>query len=110
MKKRRRALRFFADCACGRRYTKKQWATLEYVGVWHLPQNDVFEREQNLEMRNCVCKSTLAVDRGPGFAKATYRVPRPLRDVSERYVRVVRVPQRVVRLLKKRGLLSQKRR
>jgi hypothetical protein len=39
-------------CACGARYTPETWAKLDYLGL---------DEEENLEMRVCICGSTLAV-------------------------------------------------
>ena len=43
-------------CGCGREYNEFTWLTLEYVGTYHEPE----EGEPDLELRNCICKSTLA--------------------------------------------------
>jgi hypothetical protein len=42
-------------CGCGCEYTPEQWQALPYVGVM---RDDV----EALELRNCVCGSTLAVE------------------------------------------------
>lgn len=85
----------YAVCSCGRRFTKRAWKRLEYVGVWHLPAEAGYE-EQNLEMRNCVCRSTMSVDLGPGAARETGRA----RDTGRRrFPRVtVITPARLRRL------------
>jgi hypothetical protein len=41
-------------CACGRAYTQEQWTTLRLVGA----QDD---EDAELEMRVCVCGSTISV-------------------------------------------------
>lgn len=43
------------ECGCGLRYTRAQWETLEYVGKHPDPV-------EPLELRNCICGSTIAVD------------------------------------------------
>ena len=41
-------------CSCGRQYSSGTWKLLPYVGE----QDDGVER---LELRNCVCRSTLSI-------------------------------------------------
>jgi hypothetical protein len=51
------------ECGCGRTHTPSEWPHLPFVGVM-----DGFEAEGNepaipsLELRNCDCGSTLAVE------------------------------------------------
>jgi len=45
-------------CSCGKRYSSGTWKLLPYVGV----HDDGVER---LELRNCVCGSTIAIELGP---------------------------------------------
>jgi hypothetical protein len=47
----------FKVCGCGRPYTRAGWDRLPFVGV----QDDGVER---IELRNCVCGSTIAVALG----------------------------------------------
>jgi hypothetical protein len=47
-------------CGCGRPYTAAGWARLPRVGV----QDDGVER---LELRNCLCGSTICVVLGPSL-------------------------------------------
>jgi len=42
-------------CACGLSFDPTEWAALDYVGV-------SADEVQRLELRNCPCGSTLAVD------------------------------------------------
>jgi hypothetical protein len=60
----RRRVSYYAKCGCGRTYTRRQWKALENLGVMHLPA-DEYGPESNVEMRNCACGSTLAVEKGP---------------------------------------------
>ena len=46
-------------CGCGRRYGPHEWVALRLVGYCGAASGDA---RQVLEMRNCVCGSTLAVD------------------------------------------------
>jgi hypothetical protein len=48
---------FKACSACGRGYTREEWLALPLVGI----QPDL--GGGSMELRNCVCRSTLAVDR-----------------------------------------------
>jgi len=43
-------------CKCGRRYSDEDWKKLELVGLQDGGDDDV------LELRNCVCNSTIAVE------------------------------------------------
>lgn len=43
-------------CSCGRAHTREQWSALEYCGVMDL------DGSQPLELRNCVCGSTRAIE------------------------------------------------
>lgn len=52
------ARRIFKRCRCGRTFTKAQWEELPYVGV----QPTYDERGSMLELRNCPCGSTIAVE------------------------------------------------
>ena len=47
----------YSDCACGREYTEEEWGTLHFIGQ----QIDQFEE---LELRNCRCGRTIAVEIG----------------------------------------------
>lgn len=49
-------------CACGRSFDLEAWAALKYVGV------HAFEDER-LELRNCPCGLTLALDLRPDGVK-----------------------------------------
>ncbi len=42
-------------CGCGRSYTLEQWRKLPWVGEWK-------DEVETLELRNCVCKSTIAIE------------------------------------------------
>lgn len=44
------------ECACGRRYGESAWERLYYVGI-HRDERPY----PDLELRNCVCGSTIAV-------------------------------------------------
>ena len=48
---------FPKSCACGRSHTKSEWPRLALVGV----QRD-FDERPRLELRNCPCSSTIAVE------------------------------------------------
>jgi hypothetical protein len=50
---------FKACRCCGREYSLSPWRELAYVGI----QDDGVEA---LELRNCACGSTLAIELGPG--------------------------------------------
>lgn len=56
---------------CSRAITRAEWAQLRYVGV---QADDVMA----LEMRDCVCRSTLAIELGPEF-----RTPSPTVETRE---------------------------
>lgn len=43
-------------CACWRTYTREQWQALKYVG-----QVPAFEDLPTLELRNCLCGSTISL-------------------------------------------------
>lgn len=45
-------------CACGRRHAPLEWLTLPLVGVW--PEEETGGAA--LELRNCPCGSTIAVE------------------------------------------------
>ncbi len=47
----------FKRCACGRAFTREGWGGLEVVGIYV----DESDAGNNLEMRNCTCRSTIAV-------------------------------------------------
>lgn len=51
-------------CGCGRQYTDAEWKKLQKVGEQHTAA-DEFGPEELLELRNCPCKSTLAVEIQP---------------------------------------------
>ena len=42
-------------CSCGRRYTLSQWEKLPGMKFWETPWGEV------LEMRDCVCRSTISI-------------------------------------------------
>ena len=46
----------FKVCPCGRRYTRREWDALEWVGVQEADETKV------LHLRNCTCGSTMAVE------------------------------------------------
>ena len=43
------------QCACGRCYSRDEWRTLPLVG------HQRYELGLRLELRNCACKSTIAI-------------------------------------------------
>jgi hypothetical protein len=47
--------------ACQRVHDYGEWIALTYVGDMYLPKDD-HGPETNLEMRNCLCGSTIAID------------------------------------------------
>lgn len=47
------------QCGCGRKYSTEEWNRLEYVGL----QDD--QDGGWLELRNCQCRSTLAIEVKP---------------------------------------------
>jgi hypothetical protein len=51
-------------CGCGRVYTSRTWAKLPYVGVIDVPE-DATGPHLITELRNCPCKSTIAIDVSP---------------------------------------------
>jgi DNA-binding response OmpR family regulator len=44
------------QCSCGREYDREAWLALSLCGRIHVPGGDV-----SLELRNCVCGSSIAV-------------------------------------------------
>lgn len=50
----------FKTCSCGREYTEAEWKQLPNMKLWRLPWGEV------LEMRDCVCRSTLSIVLEPG--------------------------------------------
>lgn len=44
-------------CSCGTVYDRAGWEALPYVGVMRFDDG-----EPGLEMRNCACRSTLAIE------------------------------------------------
>ena len=54
------------DCnCCGRGYTRDEFDKLEYVGTNHIPGGELDDDkwdEYDLELRNCPCGSTIAVE------------------------------------------------
>jgi CheY-like chemotaxis protein len=44
------------QCGCGREYNREEWLALSLCGRIHVPRSDV-----SLELRNCVCGSSIAV-------------------------------------------------
>lgn len=49
------------QCGCGRTFTREGWDRLEFVGRQHVPE-DEFGPEISIELRNCPCGSTIAID------------------------------------------------
>ena len=43
-------------CSCGRTFTETEWQRLKYVGVQEVPP----DMGRPLELRNCLCDSTLS--------------------------------------------------
>jgi len=48
------------QCGCGRQYDSGEWKLLPYVG-------EIDDEVERLELRNCSCKSTLAIVLGPSL-------------------------------------------
>jgi hypothetical protein len=69
------ATRIVSRCGCGRQYTARQWADLQYVGLMSDGIGD------ELELRNCPCSSTRAI-RVPLARSAARRTPWWRRAVS----------------------------
>lgn len=59
MKPLRESRRIVKVCSCGRGYTQKGWEKLRLVGRMHVPA-DEGEPAYELEMRDCVCRSTIS--------------------------------------------------
>ena len=53
-----------AECSCGKSYTQEQWDELKVLGPMDVPAGDnpMLEPAYGLELRNCICGSTLAVE------------------------------------------------
>ena len=72
---------FPKSCACGRSHSKSEWPRLPLVGV----QRDV-DDVPRLELRNCTCESTIAVeichDGTPYLAIGTVPVPGNVEGVT----------------------------
>jgi hypothetical protein len=51
---------FPKECACGAVYSLSEWLKLQHCGVWH-GTLDGKRKFDDLEMRNCWCKSTIMV-------------------------------------------------
>jgi len=51
-------------CSCGRVYTKDEWARLPLAGIQYLSWGEV------LELRNCSCTSTIAMQIEAGESEA----------------------------------------
>ncbi len=51
-------------CGCGKRYTRAQWLKLKYVGVMKTTDHEPGHapRYYETELRDCPCKSTLAIE------------------------------------------------
>lgn len=45
----------FKQCSCGRTYTKEEWEQLPNRQLWELSWGEV------LELRDCVCRSTMSI-------------------------------------------------
>lgn len=58
-----RKVKPFKTCSCGLSYTAETWKALRLVGYY---DDDVLDAEHpkatTLELRNCVCRSTLSVE------------------------------------------------
>ncbi len=50
-----------ACTCCALAYSAESWAALAYVGVMRVPADDEGPAV-DLEMRNCACQSTLAIE------------------------------------------------
>lgn len=50
-----------ARCSCGATYTAQQWQSLELVGHQAAPASET-EPALYIELRNCSCRSTIAVE------------------------------------------------
>jgi hypothetical protein len=55
-------------CGCGRVYTAATWKKLPYVGVIDVPE-DATGPHLITELRNCPCRSTIAIDISPPAKK-----------------------------------------
>lgn len=50
-------------CSCGRDFTPEQWGDLELVGHQsQFTEDGEIDQNVGLELRNCVCGSTLSVE------------------------------------------------
>ncbi len=47
-------------CGCGRTHDAAAWARLPLVGRQHTPA-DAYGPAETIELRNCPCKSTIAI-------------------------------------------------
>jgi len=54
-------MRHVHRCPCGRAYTATEWAALPYVGEQVIPA-DEYGPEERIELRDCACGSTRAVE------------------------------------------------
>jgi hypothetical protein len=56
-------VRIVKRCSCGLTYTQEEWARLPLVGPLLIPagKDPVLEPEEQREMRNCVCGSTISI-------------------------------------------------
>lgn len=61
MKRRYGSDPIIKKCGCGNTFTQAQWKKLEHKGYLHTPADEVGP-EELLELRNCPCHSTLAVE------------------------------------------------
>ncbi len=52
-------------CSCGRQYTRGTWRMLQFKGVQDIGDGT------RLEMRNCLCRSTIAIDLPPTLQVVT---------------------------------------
>lgn len=50
----------FKTCSCGRSFSREQWSQLDFVGIWKLDEFEI-----PLELRNCLCGSTIAIKIAP---------------------------------------------
>lgn len=56
-------------CACGLAYSTEAWSRLAFVGINYFPA-DTFGPAEAIELRNCVCGSTIAINADVGGAIA----------------------------------------
>ena len=54
-------------CGCGRSYTRAEWEKLHFVGV---QETESSRTRYRLEMRNCICRSTIGVETSTPLRKS----------------------------------------